>query len=788
MIRSLRSCIAVALLAIQATPASPQAVAGRRLTTARTIGGTIAIEAESLLSSAGATGGRPGRQDMRPFGSSWSGGAQLFWAAAGAGAKLHLRFATAVAGRYRVFLAFTRAPDYGVVQARIDSAPALSFNGYAPVVTRGRTALGVLELEPHEHQLILRVHGKAPQSTGFFVGLDRIELEPVAAPVPARTTQPPASGATNAGAQVQAITGPKIAGPRLAFALFSANGAEATLGPVERNVYRPDLTVSLTYQAGSGGELTYRWQVQRQPFPRELTPNLSPSGLLAAGPAVLDGTLSFRIALGGFPPLGTGTLSTGSGPVQIGRVSTAGGGSAPVTEARTRPGGTSRRYAGVRLADQPIDFYIRVVPVLNGTPAGPASNVVIAHFLPGKNDDRAGDALAKDAERKKRLAEMREAARVYQLQIVKFTPMVFQDPNRWGCINVISNPQYGTITSPIATYAPGEHCGEVFTGDKSYQADDAWDVVTGWAKAYDVMATFYDDAKAWVAHQVAELAPCEAMGDKLEDTCEGFVAQATGAAISAGLAAAGVPPTLPNLDELDDAAKGKVAEAAANYTCDEFESRGGQCTPEMRKALAAAYKKGLDQIQLGVSTAAREPGCEDVEAAHEHGREPLPCFTKYGATVEPATGAATEPASVTIRVRRSKPDPSFVMPPCVLRADLQLRNQLPKVNLHGVDYGPAQLDGNPFQQPESGIPALAVGQQTDITLVFSRYRPFAVPGDYSPGLMWFEDWLYLYQGGTGPLSASVSTAAPVPGAVEFNGKEITLECASLAETRVQIPR
>lgn len=137
----------------------------------------LAIEAEALAGAAQATQGQVGVQNMRGFGSAWSGGAQLFWGGGQTGAQLRLVFTTTAAERYEVFLQFTRAPDFAVVQVRLDGAPPVTFDGYAPTVSRDRVSLGIRELTPGDHELRFAVTTKNRQSSGFNVGLDRIELE-----------------------------------------------------------------------------------------------------------------------------------------------------------------------------------------------------------------------------------------------------------------------------------------------------------------------------------------------------------------------------------------------------------------------------------------------------------------------------------------------------------------------------------------------------------------------------------------------------------------------------------
>ena len=147
--------------------------------------GSIVVEAESLAGSVQVTHGKAGPQDMRPFGPGWGADSQLFWAVAQVGAQLRLAFTSGATGRYEIFLHFTRAPDYALVRASFDGAPTVSFNGYAPTVSRDRALLAMRDVTPGVHELLIEVTMKDGQSTGLNVGLDRIELAPVNSAAPA---------------------------------------------------------------------------------------------------------------------------------------------------------------------------------------------------------------------------------------------------------------------------------------------------------------------------------------------------------------------------------------------------------------------------------------------------------------------------------------------------------------------------------------------------------------------------------------------------------------------------
>lgn len=719
------------------------------------------VEAEALIAGAVVTHGKIGAQDMRPFGSGWGKDAQLFWGVSQPGAQLRLTVPTTVAGRYQVYLRFTRAPDFAFVRASFDGMPATSFNGFAPAVGRDRALLGMLDLQPGAHELLVTVVRKDRRSTGFNVGLDGIVLEPVtASPAPtegtragpARTTPvrtasvPSASVPTEGGGTAVVPVAPKIAAPSLSFSRFTADGPKAQPGGTETSIHRPNLTVDLTWQAPAEGQVTYRWQVATQPFPRTLAWSAPPPGLVSQGPAALDQRRSFTLALGTLPPL------------------------------NARRGGST-----------PLDLHVRIIPMADGSTAGPPSNGVVVRVMPGAAPDIAGEAIAKDAERERRLAEMREQARIYRLQLVRFKPMVFEDPNTWGCVTVIRNPYYGNALHPLREYRPGEdYCGKSYKGMGS-GIDNLWDVATGWVKAYDIVAGFYDDAKSYVADKLAHAVPCAFLGSEAASTCHQLATEVASSGLSAGLVAAGVPPSLPNMQQLGSLAKAKVAEAGADYTCQQFETHGQQCTPAQRDELEKAYREAIDKIQLGLIRATKEPGCGDEKLANENGRHALPCFLDFpGTDVRPAPGAVTELPAVTVRVTRVKPDPDFPMPGCRLGVLLKVTNHFPGATISGVPYDPAPIGGLPFEPARSGMPVVPLGKSIEVTIPFQRVMPFWVPKHH--GSPWWSDWQYLYRGGAGILWFGATTVTPVPGALLIGNRPTTLECAAEEKASVQIPR
>jgi hypothetical protein len=93
-------------------------------------------------------------------------------------------------GRYRVVAHFLRSPACGDWQVRVDGADTgAPFTGYAPDVrTHQEWDLGEMRLSGGRHEFTFAVTGNHELSSGYFVGVDDVELRPLdgskAPPVP----------------------------------------------------------------------------------------------------------------------------------------------------------------------------------------------------------------------------------------------------------------------------------------------------------------------------------------------------------------------------------------------------------------------------------------------------------------------------------------------------------------------------------------------------------------------------------------------------------------------------
>jgi hypothetical protein len=151
--------------------------------------GPIVAEGEVLLDTAQASDGQFFRQEMAGFGSGWSGNAQLFWGASQPGAQLRLSPILPAAGPYEVKLFLTVAPDFGIAGISLGEQGTVSFDGYNNGVALREVTLGQLQLPAGLQELQLQVTGKSDLSTGYFMGIDRVEFHPVGVAAPQAAQQ-----------------------------------------------------------------------------------------------------------------------------------------------------------------------------------------------------------------------------------------------------------------------------------------------------------------------------------------------------------------------------------------------------------------------------------------------------------------------------------------------------------------------------------------------------------------------------------------------------------------------
>ncbi len=117
-------------------------------------------------------------QDMNAWGEGmWSNGKQRF-CQANNGGKVKFRFRIHKSGTYRVRLLATSAPDFGTIRVTIGGKKSSAdFDLYAGrVLPTGSLELGEHRLSAGNHTLQISVVGKNQASTGYYFGLDTLDL------------------------------------------------------------------------------------------------------------------------------------------------------------------------------------------------------------------------------------------------------------------------------------------------------------------------------------------------------------------------------------------------------------------------------------------------------------------------------------------------------------------------------------------------------------------------------------------------------------------------------------
>ncbi len=702
----------------------------------------VVIEGESLVASVAGSDGPVSAQNMQPFGAGWSGGAQLFWRAPNptdtpvrSWPSLRFSIQAPAAGAYRVVVYHTQAPDYGNVRMFINGGESVhEIVGFASSVRRARSVVNSVNLKAGANPVVLTVFRRLPGSKASFFGLDAIELSPVS-PGPVSPSQ--SVGLANVG------TGPSAA---LTFAALGPKMSWDAMGPTETDLWESGLETNLVWTSAFDSRFEWRYQVATVPFAPQNT--LTPAGLVADGPVSAK---AFPLDFGSFPPLGTKTATLK--------------GSATTVVALAKP--ATNRPTGLRSGSSrpPLDLYVRLVPLSGGNPGGPPSNVIVAHIKPGTSPTRRD--VQKSFEQAGKVAAMAEQVNGYSLTIVSFTPPEF--PTSWGCVKVLENPYTTTIGHPVAQYKPREepYCPEKKDDSKSW-LDWVGLALQGWLFAYDQAAKVFNNVKGMVASEFAKAVPCSMLGKSAGSACQSFVKEASSAALSYGMAAVGIPPTIPDIAALQATARGEILGAAADFTCEQVVGDGGTCGELAKQKLVELYGKGLDSLQKEFKHQGLEPSCGDTKTASELGLEPLPCFSKYpGMQIEPAKSSVYQPPVAKIRVTRTKAVPDFA-PSCRLHLSLEAKNYFKGGQIPGIASPPIPakpLMGELFEPEIVGVPTLGLGESTELTVAMTRFRLFNIVG--TGGTL--TEWYVLYHGATATLKAG--TQSTEPEMVSFLGKQ-----------------
>lgn len=361
-----------------------------------------------------------------------------------------------------------------------------------------------------------------------------------------------------------------------------------TTGPVAIDWNRTDLEWRFTWQANTPSVTSVRWELSKYPFPA--SGDFAPASgfgligssstqlffvdlnLLAPRPPNWTPTLSFQGIAGTFTS--TGVVLP---PTEITRG----------TEV-TRLGALNVRFAGAKIPDtssaavqayavqadpviaQSMTLYARVVPLSSqGLPIGPPSNVVVLNFF---EPDPANTLPP--------IVFVHPTATFAAYTAVR--PYNFN----WGC--------HVVVTTDII--AIGYHKGDKLDMCQ-HDSDLLEDVVGAFEDAFEFVADFvnwvsntYSDLKTEVASQMASA--FETFKIPCNETCATI-------ALNTAMAAAGMPPEIPDVEQLQAMGEGYVVDGLVDYA----EAQTGiDVPPELREELRQQAAKMIDDATANAFT------------------------------------------------------------------------------------------------------------------------------------------------------------------------------------------
>lgn len=439
----------------------------------------------------------------------------------------------------------------------------------------------------------------------------------------------------------------------------------------------------------------------------------------------------------------------------------------------------------------PLDLYVRVIPIAGMQPSGAPSNTVVIHY---------GAKEAAQVTLFPTATPPPQPPQVVDARIVDFSgPIPPSLP--WGCVYITAvnagayqEKYYRSLMNAHKAYCPQPYRGR---GEQPWY-ESMWEFTTG---AVDQVAQYYEEIKMGVVANVASA--LDSAG--ICHNCEALISTA----LTVGLVALGIPPELPDMSKLTDMGVDSLVEQASA-------AMGVPCDAACREILREGIKDFADQMNTKTVSL-----YQDEEEAHKHGMQPL--FVPPGVSVAPAKEANWQMASLRVQVWR-KPGTealsahqlkaiesalyitaegyndqsgrSYTVFHC-WQGGCDLINPAPGCDAVAVPGCPetrtvtAPLEGALFQPVilETGgdlLPYLAPGETRvfDLVMVPAIYW---IPGhEEETTYEWYDDWGYLYEGGTARIALDMTARACVK-----NLSGYAPSCSSTAERtdyrEIQLP-
>lgn len=416
-------------------------------------------------------------------------------------------------------------------------------------------------------------------------------------------------------------------------------------------------------------------------------------------------------------------------------------------------------------AEGAVTYYVRIIPMSNEQPAGDPSNTVVMTYDPNGQIQISIPHVP--------IPNLT----YYDVKILNFTGVHVPDLTYEFCVVIVENKYIGLNPKWLGTKPGDVICPE---SDQGGNKDFLEEISEAVADAFNFVSGLYNKLSDWVTDLVEKLNPLciqaklasqavEAGEGEVKDACH-FIAVA---AVTAAKTYAGLPPSLPNFDEITEIGKDNLVELAAQ----ELEDQGIPCPEDCKDVIRKGIDYSLDQVKAGLNNSS----CMSEQEAGEHGIKPL-CAPE-GIITKPDPRGQPAPAVLEVEITRRPgttgeniPEPKS----CSVTVDSFAVNSYHLGKSYststGFHWDGAKIEGN-LLTGSGAFPNLQPGKSTKIPIILSAV-PYWLPGHWEfAKTNWqpehFDDWGLLYQGATATINAGGTCQFEFPEGTGFSDVAVT---------------
>lgn len=411
-------------------------------------------------------------------------------------------------------------------------------------------------------------------------------------------------------------------------------------------------------------------------------------------------------------------------------------------------------------AEGVITYHIRLLPMSSGQPAGQPSNTVTMIFDPNgdlKISFPAPPVLPKQI--------------YYDVKIMNFSGVHVPEPLYEYCVEIVKNSLQG-LAGPYSQLEPG---------DKVCPAKDPGgtknDLLGAIEDAFNFISKLYNKLSDWATELVDKLNPLciqaklassaiKVGEQEVKDACH-YIAVI---AVTAAKTYVGLPPSLPNFDQLTKIGKENLVELAAQ----ELENNGVPCPEACKNVIRKGIDYSLEQAKQNMSNSS----CLSEQEAGEHGNKPL-CFPP-GIITKPDPRGQPAPAIVEVQVTRRPNTTGSAFPEptsCSVSIDVDAQNNVTDsyTSEAGFHFTGGSIQGN-LLSGTGAFPNLGPGESTSLPIILSPetfwlqgHQKFVQNG-WEPEH--YDDWYILYQGAFASIKADGTCKFTLPEGTGLTGDSV----------------